>query len=112
MTPVPEYHQYLGDDAKFNESKFVEQIYMNSIDESGRRYDVTRHVKKRTSQYFSPKEEFLESAAELEDIIQGDEANSSDILLEGSRQPERLHYYLSTCKIEGIAIIITKELLK
>jgi hypothetical protein len=110
MIPVPEY-QYKGDDAKFNESKFVEQLYMNSIDESGRRYDVARHVK-RTSKYFSPKEEFLTSAAELEDIIQGDEADSSDILLEGSRQPERLHYYLSTCKIESMAIIITKELLK
>ena len=79
MIPVPEY-QYKGDDAKFNESKFVEQLYMNSIDESGRRYDVARHVK-RTSKYFSPKEEFLASAAELEDIIQGDEADSSDILL-------------------------------
>ena len=68
--------------------------------------------RERTSKYLSPKEEFLESATELEDIIQGDEANSSDILLEGSCQPERLHYYLSICKIEGMAIIITKELLK
>ena len=115
MIPVPEY-QYTGDDAKFNESKLIQQLYMNSIDESGRRYDVTRHVK-RTSKYFSPKEEFLESAAELEDIIEGDEADSSDILLEGNRQPERLHYYLSTCKIGGIAIIIiiiiiTTKLLK
>ena len=110
MIPVPEY-QYKGDDAKFNESKLVQQLYMNSIDESGRRYDVTRHVK-RTSKYFSPKEEFLESAAELEDIIQGDEADSSDILLEGNRQPERLHYYLSTCKLEGIAITIIIIFLK
>jgi hypothetical protein len=110
MIPVPEY-QYTGDDAKFNESKLVQQLYMNSIDESGRRYDVTRHVK-RTSKYFSPKEEFLESAAELEDIIQGDEADSSDILLEGNRQPERLHYYLSTCKLEGIAITIIIIFLK
>ena len=55
-----------------------------------------------SKKYFSPKEEFLGSAAELEDIIQGDEADSSDILLEGNRQPERLQYYLSTCKIEGM----------
>jgi len=100
MIPAHDY-QYKGDDAKFNDTKLIQQLYMNSIDESGRRYDVTRHVK-RTSKYFSPKEDFLESAAEQEDMIVGDEPDSSDILLEGNRQPERLQYYLSTCKIEGM----------
>ena len=50
MIPAHDY-QYKGDDAKFNDTKLIQQLYMNSIDESGRRYDVTRHVK-RTSKSF------------------------------------------------------------
>ena len=57
---------YHGDDAKFNNIEFLQQLYMNSISESCRRYDVARHVK-RTSKYFAPKEVFFESAAEKEE---------------------------------------------
>ena len=69
---------------------------MNLISESGRRYDVTRHVK-RTLKYFAPKEVFFESAAEKEEnTILENQGENTDILLEGHRQPEILNQYLST----------------
>jgi hypothetical protein len=87
---------YHGDDAKFNNIEFLQQLYMNSISESGRRYDVARHVK-RTSKYFAPKEVFFESAAEKEEnTILENQGDDTDILLEGHRQPEILFQYLST----------------
>ena len=87
---------YHGDDAKFNNIEFLQQLYMNSISESGRRYDVARHVK-RTLKYFAPKEVFFESAAEKEEnTILENQGDNTDILLEGHRQPEILFQYLST----------------
>ena len=98
---------YHGDDAKFNNTELLQQLYMNSICESGRRYDVTRHVK-RTSKYFAPKEVFFESAAEKEEnTILENQGDNTDILLEGHRQPEILFQYLSTSSsIPGNKFII------
>jgi hypothetical protein len=98
---------YHGDDAKFNNIELLQQLYMNSISESGRRYDIARHVK-RTSKYFAPKEVFFESAAEKEEnTILDNQGDDTDILLEGHRQPEILFQYLSTSSsIPGNRFII------
>jgi len=91
-----------GADAKYNNSDWLKQLYMNFICESGRRYDILRHIK-RTSKYFSPKEIFFDSAADKEEnVFQENEADESDILLEGYRQPDDLYKYLSTNSKAGM----------
>jgi hypothetical protein len=94
---------YTGTDSQFNDEEFLKQRYMNFIAESGRRYDIERHVK-RTSKYFSPTEQIpFESASDEEDNqLKDNEVDSTDILLEGYRQPDQLFTYLKTSIKPGI----------
>jgi hypothetical protein len=75
---------------------------MNYISETGRRYDIARHVK-RTSKYFSPSEIVFDNNSDEEDNkLKENEVDSTDILLEGNRQPDQLISYLKTSEQQGI----------
>ena len=76
---------------------------MNYISETGRRYDISRHVM-RTSKYFSPSEIVFDNTSDEEDNkLKENEVDATDILLEGNRQPDQLISYLKTSE-QGILL--------
>ena len=95
-------YKYTGKDSQFNDEEFLMIRYMNYIGETGRRYDIARHVK-RTSKYFSPSEQiaFDSNTDEEDNQLKENEVDVTDILLEGYRQPDQLLSYLKT-SVPGI----------
>jgi hypothetical protein len=82
---------------------------MNYISETGRRYDIARHVK-RTSKYFSPsgKIVFDNTSDEEDHQLKENEVDATDILLEGNRQPDQLISYLKTSE-QGIVLPLIND---
>ena len=95
-------YKYTGKDSQFNDEEFLMIRYMNYIGETGRRYDIARHVK-RTSKYFSPSDRiaFDSNTDEEDNQLKENEVDITDILLEGYRQPDQLLSYLKT-SVPGI----------
>ena len=82
---------------------------MNHISEAGKLYKKERHMK-RTSKYFSPIDPIVYESLSVkeENELKDDELDSTDILLEGYRQPEILHAFLSTSTKPGTSITSMK----
>jgi replicative DNA helicase len=81
---------------------------MNYISETGRRYDIARHVK-RTSKYFSPSEIVFDNTSDEEDNkLKENEGDATDILLEGNRQLAELPFFIDDTPALTISAVRTR----